>query len=45
MVKWVRNEIKSSPSKRILCIVGADHNYFFKDELEKDPIQLMYRIR
>ena len=45
MVQRVRNEVKCSPGKRILCIVGADHNYFFKDELEKDTIQLIYRIR
>ncbi|WP_313642068.1 hypothetical protein [Paenibacillus sp.] len=45
MIQRVRKAIKSNPDKRILCIVGADHNYCFKEELIKDPIKFEYPLR
>lgn len=45
MVERVRNTYEKYPNKRILCTVGADHNYFFEEELKKDPIEFIYPIR
>ncbi|WIV20318.1 hypothetical protein QPK24_06385 [Paenibacillus polygoni] len=45
MVERVRNTYEKYPDKRILCTVGADHNYFFEEELRKDPIEFIYPIR
>lgn len=45
MVERVRNTYKSNPGKRILCLVGADHNYFFHHELRNDQVELKYPLR
>ncbi|MCZ8515796.1 hypothetical protein O9H85_25965 [Paenibacillus filicis] len=45
MIKRVVNTFKANPDKRILCIVGADHNYFFYEELRKEAITLKYPLR
>lgn len=45
MIQRVKNTYHANPDKRILCIVGADHNYFFKEELMKEPIKLLYPLR
>ena len=45
MIQRVRNTYKSNPESRILCIVGADHNYYFKEELQEEPITFIYPIR
>ncbi len=44
MVERVRNTYKKYPNKRILCTVGADHNYFFEKELKQDSIEFIYPI-
>jgi hypothetical protein len=45
MIKRVVNTFKANPDKSILCIVGADHNYFFYEELRKEAITLIYPLR
>lgn len=45
MIQRVKNTMDSNPNKRILCIVGADHNYLFQETLIKEPIQLIYPLR
>lgn len=45
MIQRVKNTCDSNPDKRILCIVGADHNYLFQEALIKEPIQLIYPLR
>ncbi|RED59167.1 hypothetical protein [Cohnella lupini] len=45
MIQRARNAIKSNPDKRILCIVGADHSYLFKEGLINDQIRLKYPLR
>lgn len=44
MIERLKNTIKANPHKKILCIVGADHNYCFKEELENEPIKLVYPL-
>ncbi|TDF92994.1 hypothetical protein [Paenibacillus piri] len=45
MIQRAINSIKANPDKRILCIIGADHNYFFFEELIKEAITLKYPLR
>ncbi|MGF9695713.1 hypothetical protein [Paenibacillus sp. MABNR03] len=45
MIQRVKNTCHSNPGKRILCVVGADHNYLFKEGLNTEPIQLVYPLR
>ncbi|WP_418041383.1 hypothetical protein [Paenibacillus xylanilyticus] len=45
MIQRVKNTIDSNPDKRILCIVGADHNDLFQETLIQEPIQLVYPLR
>ncbi|WP_440118998.1 hypothetical protein [Paenibacillus sp. QZ-Y1] len=45
MIQRVKNTYHSNRGKRILCIVGADHNYIFSEELMKEPIELIYPLR
>lgn len=45
MIQRVMNAVTTYPEKRILCIVGADHNYFFFEELSKQSIILKYPLR
>lgn len=28
-----------------ICIVGADHNYIFQEELMIEPVELLYPLR
>jgi hypothetical protein len=46
MAARVKNAAKKYPDKRILCIQGADHNYWYYQSLkgEKD-IELVYPLR
>jgi hypothetical protein len=46
MIARVKNAAKKYPDKRILCIQGADHNYWYYQSLkdEKD-IELVYPLR
>lgn len=45
MIQRVKNTIEAHPGKRILCIVGADHNYIFQEELMIEPVELLYPLR
>lgn len=45
MIQRVVNTFKVNPERRILCIVGADHNDFFYKELKKEAITLIYPLR
>ncbi|PIH61050.1 hypothetical protein [Paenibacillus sp. LK1] len=45
MIQRVKNAYHSNPGKKILCVVGADHNYIFKEELINEPIELVYPLR
>lgn len=45
MIQRVKNTYHLNPDKKILCIVGADHNYVFKEQLMKEPIEFIYPIR
>lgn len=45
MIQRVKNTVEAHPGKRILCIIGADHNYIFQEELMKEPIELLYPLR
>lgn len=45
MIERLKNTIKANPHKKILCNVGADHNYCFKEELENEPIKLIYPLK
>ncbi|WP_211750048.1 hypothetical protein [Paenibacillus sp. Marseille-Q4541] len=45
MIQRVKNTIASNQGKKILCIVGADHSYCFKEELITEPIILQYPLR
>lgn len=44
-IERVRNTVNSSQGKKILCIIGADHNYIFIDELTRQDIELKYPLR
>lgn len=45
MVQRIKNAINKHPGKRILCIVGADHNYIIYEGLVKaKDIQLIYPL-
>ncbi|MEI5906794.1 hypothetical protein WAK64_06945 [Bacillus spongiae] len=46
MVARVKNAIKKFPDKRILCIHGADHNYWYHEALRNEKgIELVYPLR
>ncbi|WP_370551004.1 hypothetical protein [Halobacillus sp. GSS1] len=46
MLARVKNTIKEYQDKRILCIHGADHNYWYNQSLKKiDDIELVYPLR
>lgn len=45
MIQRVKNTIKDHAGKRILCIVGADHNYIFQDELQKEDVHWIYPLK
>lgn len=46
MIQRVKNTYQSNPGKRILCIVGADHNYIFKEELNQEAnLVVKYPLR
>lgn len=44
MVQRIKNAINAHVGKRILCFVGADHNYCFYDGLCKLDIELKYPL-
>ncbi|WNQ12285.1 hypothetical protein MJA45_04345 [Paenibacillus aurantius] len=45
MIERVKNTIGANQGKRILCLVGADHNYFFVDELKDQDVEFHYPLR
>ena len=46
MVARVRRAIASHPGARILCVHGADHNYWYYQSLRGEPgIDLVYPLR
>jgi hypothetical protein len=45
MIQRVKNTTEAHPGKRILCIIGADHNYPFQEELTKEQVELLYPLR
>ncbi|PFG13497.1 hypothetical protein ATG70_1701 [Bacillus sp. es.036] len=46
MLSRVKNTIEMYPDKRILCIHGADHNYWYYQSLKKvNNIDLVYPLR
>ncbi|NGZ74699.1 DUF5694 domain-containing protein [Saccharibacillus alkalitolerans] len=46
MVQRIRNAIKRNPDKRILCIVGADHNHLLNEELRRaEGSKVIYPLR
>ncbi|MGR9050660.1 hypothetical protein ACQ4XT_18655 [Halobacillus faecis] len=46
MVKRVVHAIRKYPDKRILCIHGADHNYWYHQALRKEEeIEVVYPLR
>ncbi|WP_438348001.1 hypothetical protein ACP8HI_20440 [Paenibacillus sp. FA6] len=45
MIQRVKNTYLKNHEKRILCIIGADHNYIFKEELMQESIKLIYPLR
>lgn len=45
MIQRAINAIKANPEKRLLCIIGADHNYLFYEALVKEAITIKYPLR
>lgn len=45
MMRRVKNAIKDHTGKRILCIVGADHNYIFHDEFQDEAVDWIYPLK
>jgi len=46
MAARVKNTVAKYPDKRILCIHGADHNYWYYQSLKKENnIELVYPLR
>ncbi|ANC79450.1 hypothetical protein ABE65_017700 [Fictibacillus phosphorivorans] len=46
MTARVKNAAKKYPDKRILCIHGADHNYWYYKSLKDErDIELVYPLR
>ncbi|WP_226577417.1 hypothetical protein [Halobacillus litoralis] len=46
MLARVKNAVRKYEGKRILCIHGADHNYwYYKTLAEEDNIELVYPLR
>lgn len=46
MIQRIKNTVKQHPGKRLLCIVGADHNHALHDALGKEgDIRVVYPLR
>ena len=46
MLARVKNAIEENEGKRILCIHGADHNYWYYDALKDEKnIEVIYPLR
>lgn len=44
MIQRAKNAIKANPQRKILCVVGADHNYLFHEGLKSEQILLQYPL-
>jgi len=44
MVQNITNTIKNNPDARILCIAGAEHSYWFCDELQQLNHNVIYPL-
>jgi hypothetical protein len=45
MILRIKKVIDANPGKRILCIIGAEHNYYYHENLKKlDHIDLYYPL-
>lgn len=45
MAERVKNAVRQNPGKRILCIVGADHNYMMQELLRPGDWDLVYPLK
>ncbi len=45
MVERIRKVIEKNSDKRILCTVGAEHNYYYYKELKKLNLNLVYPLK
>jgi len=45
MVRRIKAVIEKYKDKRILCTVGAEHNYFYHKELKKLDLELVYPLK
>jgi len=45
MVERIRKVIEKNSEKRILCTVGAEHNYYYYNELKKLNLNLVYPLK
>lgn len=45
MVSRIRKAIEDNKGKRILCTVGAEHNYFYYEELKRLGYDVLYPLK
>ncbi|WP_172193678.1 hypothetical protein [Saccharibacillus qingshengii] len=46
MMQRIKNAIKRHPGKKMLCIVGADHNHVLNEELRKmEQLEVWYPLK
>lgn len=45
IMKNINEVIKKNTEKRILIIFGAEHSYFFIDQISKDNIEIIFPLR
>lgn len=45
MIARIKNAIENNKDKRILCTVGAEHNYFYYEELKKLGYEVIYPLK
>ncbi|MBL4936966.1 hypothetical protein JK636_14525 [Clostridium sp. YIM B02515] len=45
MLERIKKVINENKDKRILCTVGAEHNYFYYDELKKLNCELVFPLK
>jgi hypothetical protein len=45
MIARIKNAIENNKGKRILCTVGAEHNYFYYKELRRLGYEVIYPLK
>jgi hypothetical protein len=45
MIARIKNAIENNKGKRILCTVGAEHNYFYYEELKKLGYAIVFPLK